>query len=133
MTRLTRGLISLAALLATSPAFAGGQHGADVARPVFYEAPNQIPGHETRELENRVNHLTNDVNRDTRALTRDQQRLNALEIQAAEATVGKAPPLSPWQQNELVDLRRDVTRLNQDIARDNQRRAVDELKIEAWH
>ena len=133
MTRLTFGLVSVAALLATSPAFAGGQHGADVARPVFYEAPSQIPGHETRELENRVNHLTNDVNRDTRALTRDQQRLNALEIQAADANVGKAPPLSPWQQNELVDLRRDVTHLNQDIARDNQRRAVDELKIEAWH
>lgn len=133
MTRLTFGLVSVAALLATSPAFAGGQHGADVARPVFYEAPSQIPGHETRELENRVNHLTNDVNRDTRTLTQDQQRLNALEIQAAEAKVGKAPPLSPWQQNELVDLRRDITHLNQDIARDNQRRAVDELKIEAWH
>ena len=42
MTRLTFGLISLAALLATSPAFAGGQHGADVARPVFYEAPINI-------------------------------------------------------------------------------------------
>ena len=119
MTRLTFGLISLAALLATSPAFAGGQHGADVARPVIYEAPNQHPGHETRELENRANLLTNDVNRDTRALTLDQQRLNALEIQAAEANVGKAPPLSPWQQNELVDLRRDITHLNQDIARDN--------------
>ena len=77
--------------------------------------------------------LTNDLNRDARALTQDQQRLNALEIQAAEANVGKAPPLSPWQQNELVDLRRDITHLNQDIARDNQRRAVDELKIEAWH
>ena len=133
MTRLTFGLVSLAALLTTSPAFAGGQHGADVARPVFYEAPKQHPGHETRELENRVNHLTNDVNRDTRTLTQDQQRLNALEIQAAEAKVGKAPPLSPWQQNELVDLRRDITHLNQDIARDNQRRGVDELKIEAWH
>ena len=127
MTRLTRGLISVAALLATSPAFAGGQHGADVARSVIYAAPNQ-----TRELENKVNHLTHDVNRDTRTLTRDQQRLNALEIQAAEAKVGKAPPLSPWQQNELVDLRRDITHLNQDIAHDNQRRAVDQLKIEAW-
>ena len=101
--------------------------------PFFSKRRNQHPGHETRELENRANLLPNDVNRDTRALTLDQQRLNALEIQAAEANVGKAPPLSPWQQNELVDLRRDITHLNQDIARDNQRRAVDELKIEAWH
>ncbi|MGC1413165.1 MAG: hypothetical protein WA864_29970 [Acetobacteraceae bacterium] len=132
MTRLTRGLISVAALLATSPAFAGGQHGADVARPVIYAAPNQHPDHDTRELENRVNHLTHDVNRDTRALIQDQQRLNALEVQAAQANVGKAPPLSPWQQNELVDLRRVITHLNQDIAHDNQRRAVDEVKIEAW-
>ena len=133
MTRLTCGLISMAALLAASPAFAGGQHGADVARPVTYEAPNQHLDHETRELENRENHLTNDLNRDARALTQDQQRLNALEIQAAEANVGKAPPLSRWQQNELVDLRRDIAHLNQDVAHDNQRRAVDELKIEAWH
>ncbi len=132
MTRLTLGLISTAALLAASPAFAGGQHGTGVARPVFYEAPNQHINNETRELENKVNHLTHDVNRDTRAVVEDQQRLNALEMRAAEAQVGKAPPLSPRQQYELMDLRRDIAHLNQDIAHDNQRRTVDQLNIEAW-
>ena len=88
--------------------------------------------HETRELQNKVNELNKDIKQDNKKLTMDEQKLQVLEMQAAEAKMGKAPPLSPDQQRELKELRNRIGNLDHDIGRDNQHLAADQAKLNAW-
>ncbi len=124
MTRNTLGP-TLAALLIASPALAHGHDGSSL-----HPAPMdwQI-AHDTRGLDHQVNRLNNDVARDNRTLTQDQQRLNTLKIQAAEAKYNKAPPLTRHQQEELAELQRRIGYLNRDITRDNEHITTDDMKL----
>lgn len=127
MNRVITCLIGAAALLAAVPAFAHGSHAGDGPQPSDYAST-----HETRELQEKVNGLNKDIGKDNKKLTEDEQKLVALEIQAAEAKAGKAVPLSPGQQRELAELRNRIGNLNKDIGQDTKRLSADETKLKAW-
>jgi predicted RNase H-like nuclease (RuvC/YqgF family) len=127
MNRTITCLIGAAALLAAVPALAHGSH-ADVGPQTSDHASN----HETHELQAKVNGLNKDVREDNKKLTEDEQRLITLEIHAAEAKTGKAPPLSTGQQRELAELRNRIGNLDKDISQDTKRLSADETRLKAW-
>ena len=127
MNRAITCLIGAAALLAAVPAFAHGSHAGDGPQPSDYAS-----NHDTHELQEKANGLNRDIEKDNKKLTQDEQKLVALEIQAAQAKVGKAAPLSPGQQRELAELRNRVNNLNKDIGQDTKRLSADETKLKAW-
>jgi hypothetical protein len=118
MNRSITSLAIAATLLAAVPAFAHGSHAGS--------------NHETRELQEKVNGLNEDINKDNKALTADEKRLVALEMQAAEAKGGKAPPLSIGQRRELMELENRIGNLDKDIGRDTRRLTADGTKLKVW-
>ena len=62
----------------------------------------------------------------------DDVRERELEMQAAEAKAGKAPPLSRDQERDLKELLSRMGKLDRDIGRDNQHLAADQAKLNAW-
>ena len=136
MNRFVTHLVAVAGLLAAAPsfapAFAHGSHAGDSQSSMAAAPSNPDVNHETRELQNKVNELNKDVKQDNKKLTMDEQKLQVLEIRAAEAKMGKAPPLSPDQQRELKELRNRIGNLDHDIGRDDQHLAADQAKLNAW-
>jgi predicted RNase H-like nuclease (RuvC/YqgF family) len=124
MNRAIVCLIGGAALLAAAPAFARGSHAGETPSTSDYAS-----NHEAQE---KVNRLEKDIRQDNKKLTEDEQKLIALEIRAAEAKVGKAPPLSMGEQRELAELRNRIGNLNKDIGQDTKRLSADETKLRAW-
>ncbi len=124
MNRAIVCLIGGAALLAAAPAFARGSHAGETPSTSDYAS-----NHETQE---KVNRLEKDIRQDNKKLTEDEQKLIALEIRAAEAKVGKAPPLSMGEQRELAELRNRIGNLDKDIGQDTKRVSADETKLKPW-
>jgi hypothetical protein len=130
VNRFVTQLAVVAGLLAAAPAFAHGSHTGD-EQPSMPAPSNPKVHHEARELQDKVNELNKDIKQDNKKLTMDQQKLQVLEVQAAEAKVGKAPPLSPDQQRELKELQKRIGNVNHDIGRDNEHLAADQAKLNA--
>jgi hypothetical protein len=126
MNRIIACLIGAAALVAAVPALAHGSRPGDGPQAADY-ASNQ----KTHELQEDVNILDKDINRDNRELTQDEQKFIGLEMQAAEAKTGKAAPLSPEQRQNLAELRHRIGNLDKDIAQEDKRLSVDETKLKA--
>jgi predicted RNase H-like nuclease (RuvC/YqgF family) len=127
MNRVITCLIGAAALVGTVPAFAHGSRAGDGPQPSNYAS-----NHETHELQEKINGLNKDIEKDNRKLTEDEQKLIGLEIRAAEFKAGKAPPLSADQLRELAELRNRIGNLNKDIGQDSKRLSADETKLKAW-
>jgi predicted RNase H-like nuclease (RuvC/YqgF family) len=127
MNRAIICLIGGAALLAAAPAFARGSHAGETPSTSDY-----VSNHETHEVQEKVNRLEKDIRQDNKKLTEDEQKLIALEIRAAEAKVGKAPPLSMGEQRELAELRNRIGNLDKDIGQDIKRVSADETKLKPW-
>lgn len=127
MNRTITCLIGAAALLAAVPAFAHGSRAG-----VGPQTSDHASNHETHELQEKVNGVSKDIKNDNKKLTADEQKLITLEIHAAEAKAGKAPPLSPGQQRELAELRNRIGNLNKDISQDTKRLSADETRLKAW-
>jgi hypothetical protein len=123
-------LAVVAGLLAAAPAIAHGSHAGDGQPSMATVSSNS--NHETRELQNKVNELNKDIKQDNKKLTMDQQKVQVLEMQAAEAKAGKAPPLSRDQERELKELLSRMGKLDRDIGRDKQHLAADQVKLNAW-
>jgi hypothetical protein len=119
-------LIVIAGLLsagpALTPAFAHGSHAGDGPHAV-------APSHETHELQEKVSDLNKDIKQDNKKLTEDQQKLIVLQKQAIEAKAGKAPPLSPGQQHELLELQGRIGSFDKDIGRDTKQVTEDKAKL----
>jgi hypothetical protein len=126
VNRFVTHMAVVAGLVAAAPAFAHSSQQPGMAAPSYSNVD-----HQTRELETKVNELNKDIKQDNKKLSMDQQKLQTLEVQAAEAKVGKAPPLSPEQLRELNELRNRIGNLDHDIGRDNEHLAADQAKLNA--
>jgi hypothetical protein len=131
MNRFVTRLIVVAGVAAAAPAYAHGSFGGE--GPHGMSGPSNTPTtHETNPSQGKINTLTKDISKDNTRLTADQQKLNTLLIQQAEAKVGKAAPLTVAQQREVQELQQNVRNLGTDINQDNQRLTADQTKQKTW-